>query len=79
LQNSRGHLYWCRQLANPGDLCNCAGRPDTESQVGSQVVGHSPATPYTTLGEVAAELRRMKADGVTRESLLYALDRVYAA
>lgn len=33
---------------------------------------------YKTLGDIAVELRRMKADGVTLESLKYAVDRVWA-
>lgn len=48
-----------------------------ESVVGSQVIGHGP-TPYRTVGNIAAELRRMQADGVTRQSIEYALGKVYA-
>jgi len=32
---------------------------------------------YVTLGDIADELRMMKAQGMTREAVLYALDRVF--
>lgn len=43
-------------------------------QVG--VIGHGPGT-YVTLGHIAAELRRMQRDGMTREAVEYAMDRVF--
>ena len=49
---------------------------DEQSQVGAATVGHGPE-PYSTLGHVAAELRRMQDDGVTRESIEFALHKVY--
>lgn len=49
---------------------------DPQSIVGNQEVGHGPG-PYQTLGHIAAEVRRMKADGSTRESIEYVLDQVY--
>lgn len=51
-------------------------REAAESRVGSQVVGHGRG-PYETLGNIAAEVRRMKADGVTRASIEYVLDQIY--
>lgn len=32
---------------------------------------------YATLGEIAEELKRMRADGMTRSSVEYALEQVY--
>lgn len=32
---------------------------------------------YQTLGDIAKELERMKADGMTRSSIMYVLSRVY--
>lgn len=32
---------------------------------------------YATLGDIAAELSAMKLDGMTREAIIYALDRVF--
>ena len=52
---------------------------DPESRVGSRVVGHAVDAPYQTLGHIAAELRRMKGDGATRESIEYVLDQVYGS
>lgn len=43
-------------------------------QVG--VVGHGDGQ-YITLGHIAAELRRMQRDGMTREAINYAMDRVF--
>lgn len=51
---------------------------DPQSRVGNREVGHGPE-PYTTLGHIAAEVRRMSYDGVTRESIEYVLDQVYGA
>lgn len=33
--------------------------------------------PYETPGDIAAELEKMKADGMTRPSVLYAVDKVF--
>lgn len=33
--------------------------------------------PYVTLGDIAAELTCMRSDGVTREAIEYALEKVY--
>jgi len=35
------------------------------------------AVIYETLGDIAAELAEMKAQGMTRQSVIYALDRVF--
>ena len=32
---------------------------------------------YRTLGDIAGELEKMKADGITRSSVMYALNRVF--
>ena len=32
---------------------------------------------YVTLGDIAAELRIMKAEGMTRGAVLYAVDKVF--
>lgn len=47
--------------------------------VSSQAGLASIAAPrrYSTLGDIAAELEAMKADGMARDSVLYAVARVF--
>lgn len=47
-----------------------------QNVVGSQIVGHGDGK-YETLGHIAAALRRMQADGITENSIRYALGRVF--
>lgn len=72
------HCMWCGAVEGSAHTVWCKRKVGiTDGPSKSAIDAHRAAQPVPTLGDIAEELRKFKDIGVTRESLLYVVDRVW--